>query len=521
MTKIKGRRSLRLGPSTRSSSRRNARGESGAVLILALIYIVVISLVVAALSGLAINDLNNTPKFAAATELDSAATNMTEVAIQYVRYNPQITSSTASGVASPLVSCWGGTSLSQLPTFNTYQIAVWCSTNWNPLSAQTRQVTFYACQSSLLAAQCASSPLLQTVVIFDDYPAPPRVSAPNQTICTVLCGQGMTLTSWIFGGTTSGSVSGIATALSFTNEPSDVSVGSKTSAAVTVLDANGNPVAGDTVTIIVQSGPGQLDPTSTLSTITNTSGVASFSNLVPDLSGSYILLAADGSVTKTSTNFVVSKISNSISGVSTAPSRGTVGGAKYTPSATAASGDIVAITLDASSTGCTISGGVVSFTAAGTCVVDFNDLGNSTYGAAPQIQQSIPVTSSVSGSYTGGSRGNLPNGGAYYFINQMNSPGSTNNHLAYTVTPGVATTLKSLTFKTNSPSPSDQSATVGLITSNTWLATGLTCTVPGGSGQTICTITLNVSIPAGSSINVYGSGNNYHSGTWTVTYTQP
>ena len=507
--------------STRSSRDDTSSRESGAVLILALIYIVVVSLVVAALSGLAINDLNNTPKFAAVTELHSAATNMTEVAIQYVRYNPQITSATPSGVASPLVSCWGGNSLSQLPTFDTYQMAVWCSTIWNPLSAQTRKVTFYTCQSNLLAAQCASSPLLQTLVTFDDYPVPPKVSAPNQTICTVLCGQGMTLTSWIWGGTASGSVSGVATTVTFNNEPSDVIVGSTTSAAVTVIDANNNPVAGDTVSITVQSGPGPLDASSTLSAITNTSGVASFSNLLPDLAGNYVLLAADGSVTQSSTNFVVSKLANSLSNVSNAPSLGTVGGANYTPSATATSGDAVAIALDASSTGCTISGGVVSFTATGTCLVDFNDPGNTTYAAAPQIQQSIPVSAIVRGSYTGSSSGNLPSGGAYYYINQLNSSGSTNTETANAIKPGVATTLTSLTLTTNSTSPSNQSARVGLITSGTWSATSLTCTVPGNSGSTSCTITLNVSIPAGSSINVFGSGNNYHTGTWTVTYTQP
>ena len=106
-------------------------GDRGAVLILALVYIVAVSLVVAALSSLAMNNLNNSPKFSSTVELDSAASNMTQVAIQYVRYNPVISTSQTPNIASPLVACWGGDSIAQLPTFsNQYQIAVWCSTVW-------------------------------------------------------------------------------------------------------------------------------------------------------------------------------------------------------------------------------------------------------------------------------------------------------------------------------------------------------------------------------------------------------
>lgn len=45
----------------------------------------------------------------------------------------------------------------------------------------------------------------------------------------------------------------------------------------------------------------------------------------------------------------------------------------------------------ASASVCSISAGTVSFTAAGTCVIDANQVGNSTYSAAPQVQQSFAV----------------------------------------------------------------------------------------------------------------------------------
>ena len=73
---------------------------------------------------------------------------------------------------------------------------------------------------------------------------------------------------------------------------------------------------------------------------------------------------------------------------STNPSPVTVGAPSYTPTATASSGLPVMISLDASSTGCTLSSGVVSFPSAGTCVIDANQAGNSSW-APGELQQSI------------------------------------------------------------------------------------------------------------------------------------
>jgi hypothetical protein len=73
------------------------------------------------------------------------------------------------------------------------------------------------------------------------------------------------------------------------------------------------------------------------------------------------------------------------------------GGATYTPTATGGgSGEAIVFTIDPSSTSgvCDISGGVVSFTGVGTCVIDANEAGNANYGAAPQVQQSFDVVNS-------------------------------------------------------------------------------------------------------------------------------
>jgi uncharacterized repeat protein (TIGR01451 family) len=81
---------------------------------------------------------------------------------------------------------------------------------------------------------------------------------------------------------------------------------------------------------------------------------------------------------------------------STPPTSATVGGT-YTPTATASSGLTVAITIDSSSTSvCSISGGVVTFNAAGNCTIDANQAGNASYSAAPQVQQTVTVSAGTS-----------------------------------------------------------------------------------------------------------------------------
>src|SRR3954447_25586084 len=64
----------------------------------------------------------------------------------------------------------------------------------------------------------------------------------------------------------------------------------------------------------------------------------------------------------------------------------------WTPGPTSDSNLTVAVTLDGSSTGCSLAGGLVTFTAPGTCIVDANQPGNGTYAPAAQVQQVVSVT---------------------------------------------------------------------------------------------------------------------------------
>jgi hypothetical protein len=396
---LKKVRSRSLGARDDAGSR-----EEGAILILALAYLVAVSLVVAMLSTWATGDLDNSAHFSSANALTLAATDMTDVAIQYVRTNPLISTNQPVGVPSPAVACWGGASLSALPVINGDQVAVWCSTVWEPLSYETRDVTFNACPISVSAALCqGSNALLSADVRFDDYPPAPARSAPIQDLCSVWCGAGMTVVSWQWGSSTPGSVTGVASSLIFSNEPSDTSADVSTEASVTVTDASGSPVVGDTVTLVQQSGPssgsplvpGISSPTSTLTAVTDSSGVAEFTSIVPQLGGNYTLTAVDGTATATSTSFAVSTKKSVITVTSTAPTNATVGGAKYGPvAATATTGDAVIIT-SATKSVCTYASPtkLVTFVGSGTCTLDFNDpaTGNANYSAALQVTQSFPV----------------------------------------------------------------------------------------------------------------------------------
>ncbi len=88
----------------------------------------------------------------------------------------------------------------------------------------------------------------------------------------------------------------------------------------------------------------------------------------------------------------VAQGSQIISFTSTAPTNATVSGPTYTPTAIATSGLAVSFSIDpASSSFCSIAGGVISFTGAGTCTLDANQAGDTNWNPAPQQTQVITV----------------------------------------------------------------------------------------------------------------------------------
>ena len=88
--------------SRREISRRRERSERGSSLILALVYIVSVSLIVGALADWAMDDLKNTTHFQSAASIDNAVSGATEIAIQSMRYYPQYPATQSPTVASNL-----------------------------------------------------------------------------------------------------------------------------------------------------------------------------------------------------------------------------------------------------------------------------------------------------------------------------------------------------------------------------------------------------------------------------------
>jgi hypothetical protein len=153
-------------------------------------------------------------------------------------------------------------------------------------------------------------------------------------------------------------------------------------------------VPANTISLGTGTGCAKLPTGVTLSGTGNTATLAG--TPAAGTGGTYaICLTASNGVGAAATQaFTLNVIGQSPQSItpSTPPASASVGGPTYTPSATASSGLPVAITLDSSSTGCALSsGGVVSFTGAGACVIDFNQAGNAAYAPAPLVQQSIPV----------------------------------------------------------------------------------------------------------------------------------
>ena len=106
-------------------------------------------------------------------------------------------------------------------------------------------------------------------------------------------------------------------------------------------------------------------------------------------------------VSSQSTTVSIAQAPQSITFTSQPPAQAQVGGG-YTVAATADSGLPVAFSIDAASgTGvCSITGAVVSFAAAGVCVIDANQAGNGNYLASAPSEQKVTVAAPVAGQQT-------------------------------------------------------------------------------------------------------------------------
>jgi hypothetical protein len=205
----------------------------------------------------ATNNLNNTSKFETALSIESATNSAAQLALQDVRYN--FTASTLN--TSPPQPCWipplPAAPVSQI-AFNGENVAVWCSTQWNPLSSATRVVTMSACLENVFpngttaavinqaATACALNPFLHAVVQFDDFPS--TISASNcSPLASSTCGTTFNILSWDFGATIPALATVSATASTTGSCP-----------ATREIDITGSQLAGATSVNFILSSPNNV-----------------------------------------------------------------------------------------------------------------------------------------------------------------------------------------------------------------------------------------------------------------------
>jgi hypothetical protein len=171
-------------------------------------------------------------------------------------------------------------------------------------------------------------------------------------------------------------------------------------------------VAGTTLTVSAANGVLANDTTTTGGTLTAADATApTHGSLTLNSDGSFTYTPTAGytgldSFTYTATDPLTDEVSspatvtltvqNAQTITFTAPTSGTVGGSAKLSATGGGSGNPVVFSVDASSgVGvCTVSGTdgtKLKYNAAGTCVVDANQAGNSAYAPASQAQASIPV----------------------------------------------------------------------------------------------------------------------------------
>jgi hypothetical protein len=180
---------LRFYLSSRSRCVRHGRvphNDDGAILVLALVFMIITSLTIVTLSSWAGNSLVQAQKFGQASDLNYATGAVVQMEAQDLRYTYQPTS-TSFYACTP----GSGTSI----TINSVSVVVYCFITDNADSSATRVVTLDACSSSSTATSCQSNPYLQATYSFDDY-SESNVLGCISTSDEITCGSGMSITGW-------------------------------------------------------------------------------------------------------------------------------------------------------------------------------------------------------------------------------------------------------------------------------------------------------------------------------------
>jgi hypothetical protein len=187
---------------------------------------------------------------------------------------------------------------------------------------------------------------------------------------------------------------GDSTFSSISSGPTTVTFAKATQATLTVTSTDGT--FGSLLTLSTSGGSGTGGVTFTATDGTASGCTVSGSSLSATSAGTCTVTATKAAdddfegVSSGPATITFGKASQTIVFTSPAPPDATVG-TTYEPSTSAGSGLPVTIALDGSSTGCTLSAGVVRFTGPGLCVLDATQAGDADWFPAPAATQEITV----------------------------------------------------------------------------------------------------------------------------------
>ena len=183
--------------------------------------------------------------------------------------------------------------------------------------------------------------------------------------------------------------------LAFSVQPSNSSAGGTIMPAIVVQiqDTYGNLTgATDTIALAISANPasGVLSGSNSLSAV---AGKAAFSTLKIDNAGTgYTLLATSGLLTATSATFNITSSGQTITVTADSPATA-ASGETFTVAATATGGTVTY----GSAGGCTNVGDTFTMTSGTTaCTVLFDQSGDATYSAAPQVSRTVTATKASS-----------------------------------------------------------------------------------------------------------------------------
>jgi hypothetical protein len=178
-------------------------GESGAALIMALIFLLALGLVISAVATLATGSFTTSINLGQERAVEANAESAATMAIDYVRFKYSgAWDNLGNSVSPPVVPSGGTTPLNCMPADAAYEgIVTYCAMGTPaPTSGASRVVEFFACPSNVGAGTTSnpcSGEFLFTVVTFDDLP--PN-SAGTSNLCdsthAITCGLGMTVDTW-------------------------------------------------------------------------------------------------------------------------------------------------------------------------------------------------------------------------------------------------------------------------------------------------------------------------------------